>query len=334
MWLGTHTHEPGRRTDVTESRHIWLLRLPARAGHYYDARQEGIVTVNAQGLLAELFEARRARLQAVAYRMLGSSGDAEDAVQETWLRLCRSDADEVRNLDAWLTTVVARVSLSILRARRSPHEELTDEQLPEIVHEGSGTPDPEREALLADSVGMALVVVLDTLSPAERLSFVLHDLFDVPFDEIAPIIERSPVAARQLASRARRRIQGAETPSTTDARRRHEVVAAFLTASRGGDFETLLTVLDPDVILRADPNAVRLGAPGESFGSAEVARFLLGRAGGAQLALVDGVTGAVWIRGERPLVVFRFVVVHDLITSINLTAEQRQIDRLELKLLT
>lgn len=310
-----------------ESRHILLLRLPARAGHYYDAPREGTVTVNAQEPLAELFEARRARLQAVAYRMLGSSGDAEDAVQEAWLRLCRSDTDEVRNLDAWLTTVVARVSLSILRARRSRHEEFADEQLPEIVHESSETPDPEQEALLADSVGMALVVVLDTLSPAERLSFVLHDLFDVHFDEIAPIIERSPAAARQLASRARRRIRGAETPATTDPKRRHEVVAAFLAASRGGDFEALLTVLDPDVILRADQSTVRLGVPAETFGAAEVARFLLGRAGGAQLALVDGVIGAVWpptrIRGERLLVVFRFVVVHDLITSINLTAEQR-----------
>jgi hypothetical protein len=194
--------------------------------------------------------------------------------------------------------VVARVSLSILRARRSRHEELTDGQPPEIVHEGSDRADPEREALLADSVGRALVVVLGTLSPAERLSFVLHDLFDVPFDEIAPIIERSPVAARQLASRARRRIQGAETPSTVDARRMHEAVSAFLAASRGGDFEALLTVLDPGVILRADPSAVRLGAPAESFGSTEVARFLFGRAGGAQLALVDGVTGAVWVRGD------------------------------------
>ena len=316
---------------MTESRHIRLLRPAARAGHYYDARQEGNVTVNAQGLLAELFEARRARLQAVAYRLLGSSGDAEDAVQETWLRLCRSDAGEVRNLDAWLTTVVARTSVSILRARRSRHEELTDEQLPEIVREGSETQDPEREALLADSIGTALVVVLNTLSPAERVSFVLHDLFDVPFHHIAPIIERSPVATRQLASRARRRIQGAQTPSTTDTRRRHEVVAAFLEASRSGAFEALLTVLDPDVILRADPSAVRLGAPAESFGSAEVAQFLLGRAGGAQLALVDGVTGAVWIRGGRSLVVFRFVVIHDLITSINLIGEQGQIDRLELE---
>lgn len=292
------------------------------------------MTANAQGQLAERFEARRARLQAVAYRMLGSSGDAEDAVQETWLRLCRSDADEVRDLDAWLTTVVARVSLSILRARRSRHEELTDNQLPEVVHDGSYAPDPEREALHADSVGSALVVVLGTLNPMERLAFVLHDLFDVPFDDIAPIIERSPVAARQLASRARRRIHGAEAPSTTDGRRRHEVVAAFLAASRGDGFEALLAVLDPDVILRADPSAVRLGAPAESFGSAEAVRFLFGRAGGAQLALVDGVTGAVWIRGERPLVVFRFVVVHGLITGITLTAEQGQIDRLELKLLT
>jgi RNA polymerase sigma factor (sigma-70 family) len=292
------------------------------------------VTENAQGPLAELFEARRARLQAVAYRMLGSSGDAEDAVQEAWLRLCRSDTGEVRNLDAWLTTVVARISLSILRARRSRPEELTDDHVPQTAHEGAETADPEREAVLTDSVGMALVVVLDTLSPAERLSFVLHDLFDVPFDEIAPIIERSPAAARQLASRARRRIQGAQTPPVADAKRRHEVVAAFLAASRGGDFETLLCVLDPDVILRADANAVRLGAPAESFGSADVARFFYGRAGGARLARVDGDTGAVWVRGERPLVVFSFVVARGRITAINLTAEQERIDRLELELLT
>jgi RNA polymerase sigma factor (sigma-70 family) len=334
MWSGTHTDEPGSRTDAAAFRHVWLLPLPPRAGHYYDARQGGSVTANAQGLLAELFEARRARLQAIAYRMLGSPGDAEDAVQETWLRLCRSDADQVRNLDTWLTTVVARVSLSMLRGRGSRHEELTGEELPEVAGEGSETADPEHEALLADSVGTALVVVLHRLGPAERLSFVLHDLFDVPFEEIPPIIERSPAAARQLASRARRRIQGAETPSTADARRRDEAVAAFLAASRGGGFEALLTVLDPDVMLRADPGAVRLGAPAEAFGSAAVARFLVGRAGGAQLALVDGVTGAVWIRGERPLVVFRFVVVHGLIASINLTAEPGQIERLELKILT
>ncbi|WP_279473265.1 sigma-70 family RNA polymerase sigma factor [Actinomadura darangshiensis] len=291
------------------------------------------MTVNAQRPLAELFEARRPRLQAIAHRMLGSSGDAEDAVQEAWLRLSRSEAGEVRDLDAWLTTVVARVSLSILRARRSRREEVTDERLAETTPEGGETADPEREALLADSVGLALLVVLDTLRPAERLSFVLHDLFDVPFDRIAPIIERSPAAARQLASRARRRVQGAETPSAADARRRHEAVAAFLAASRGGDFEALLAMLDPDVILRADQNAARMGAPAEAFGSAEAARFLFGRAGGARPALVDGIAGAVWTRGERTLVVFRFAFAGGRITGIDLIGEQSRIARLDLKLL-
>ncbi|MEV0660674.1 sigma-70 family RNA polymerase sigma factor [Actinomadura luteofluorescens] len=291
------------------------------------------MTVNAQRSLAEQFEARRPRLQAIAHRMLGCSGDAEDAVQETWLRLDRSDTDEVRNLDAWLTTVVARISLSILRARRSRPEEVTDARLPETAHEGGEAADPEREALLADSVGLALVVVLDTLGPAERLSFVLHDLFDVPFDQIAPIIERSPVAARQLASRARRRVQGAQAPSSADQRRRHEVVAAFLAASRGGDFEALLAMLDPDVILRADQNAARMGAPAEAFGSVEAAQFLFGRAGGARLALVDGVVGAVWIRGERPLAVFRFMLAGDRIAGIDLIAEQSRMAELDLKII-
>ncbi|WP_419998883.1 sigma-70 family RNA polymerase sigma factor [Streptomyces boninensis] len=290
------------------------------------------MTVNAQQLQAELFEARRARLQAIAYRMLGSAGDAEDAVQETWLRLCRTDADQVRNLDGWLTTVVARVSVSMLRARGSRNEDLTDEQLLMTDNESSDAPDPERAALFADSVGLALIVVLDTLRPTERVSFVLHDLFDVPFDEVARIIERSPVAARQLASRARRRIRGAETPSAPDVSRRRQIVSAFLRASRGGDFEALLSVLDPDVILRADQNAARMGAPRESFGSAEAARFLRGRAGGAKLALVDGAIGAVW-PGERPLMVFRFGIVGNLITTIDLTAEKSRIDQLQLEVI-
>src|SRR5947208_7219179 len=225
--------------------------------------------------LAEQFEAKRTHLRAVACRMLGSLTEADDAVQESWLHLSRSDTSGVENLGGWLTTVVARVCLDMLRSRKSRREESLEASVPEPITSGNGGIDPEQEALLADSVGMALVVVLDTLTPAERLSFVLHDLFDVPFDEIAPIIERSPVAARQLASRARRRIRGAEQPSAIDARRRREVVAAFLAASRGGGFEALLALLDPDVILRADPGAVRLGAPAESFGSGEVARFLV-----------------------------------------------------------
>ncbi|MFF0727920.1 sigma-70 family RNA polymerase sigma factor [Streptomyces sp. NPDC004134] len=292
------------------------------------------MTVNAQQLQADLFETRRPRLQAMAYRMLGSSGDAEDAVQEAWIRLCRTDTDQVRNLDAWLTTVVTRVCLSMLRARRSRREDLTDEQVHEPERDRQEAPDPEREALLTDSVGLALIVLLDTLGPAERLSFVLHDLFDVPFDEIGRIIERSPAAARQLASRARRRIQGAATPPAADAKRSREVVSAFLLASRGGDFEALLGVLDPDVVLRADTPAVRLGAPEEAFGAVAAGRFLFGRAGGAKVALVDGAVGAVWIRDDRPLVVFRFGIVGGLITSIGLTAERSRIDGLKLEVLT
>src|SRR3954468_18255560 len=192
--------------------------------------------------LAERFEEHRTRLRAVAYRMLGSLSEADDAVQETWLRLSRSDSDEVENLGGWLTTVVARVSLNMLRSRR---EEPLDGRMPEpIVDRADGT-DPEHEALLSDSVGLALLVVLETLNPAERLAFVLHDMFAVPFDEIAPIVDRSPEAARQLASRARRRVQGAATPET-DIHRQRQVVDAFFAAAHNGDFDALVAVLDPD----------------------------------------------------------------------------------------
>src|SRR4051794_12565388 len=210
--------------------------------------------------LAQQFEGQRSRLRAVAYRMLGSLSEADDAVQETWLRLGRVDADELDNLGAWLTTVVARVSLSMLRSRRSRREDPLDVRMPEpIVDRADGT-DPEHEALLADSVGLALLVVLETLSPAERLAFVLHDMFAVPFDEIAPIVDRSPEAARQLASRARRRIQGENKVPDADLDTQREVVDAFIAAARGGDFEALLEVLDPDVVLRADRGAVAIGA--------------------------------------------------------------------------
>src|SRR5918999_1030982 len=208
--------------------------------------------------LAQQFEEHRTRLRAVAYRMLGSLSEADDAVQETWLRLNRVDSDEIENLGGWLTTVVARVSLNVLRSRRSrPEQPLDDVRMPEpIVDRADGT-DPEHEALLADSVGLALLVVLETLNPAERLAFVLHDMFAVPFDEIAPIVDRSPAAARQLASRARRRVQGQHAVPDADLETQREVVDAFLTAARDGDFEALLAVLDPDVVLRID-----LGAAG------------------------------------------------------------------------
>src|SRR5687767_8976223 len=202
--------------------------------------------------LAERFETHRAHLRAVAYRMLGSLSEADDAVQDAWLRLSRADTSEVENLRAWLTTVVARVSLNMLRSRRTRREAALDAHVPDPIVSREDAIDPEHEALLGDSVGLALLVVLDNLAPAERVAFVLHDVFAVPFDEIAPIVGRSPTAARQLASRARRRVQGTDMAREADLTRQREVVEAFLAASRGGDFEALLAVLDPDVVVRAD----------------------------------------------------------------------------------
>src|SRR5918994_3196801 len=202
--------------------------------------------------LAERFEANRTHLRAVGYRMLGSVTEADDAVQEAWLRLSRAEAGEIKDLRAWLTTVVARVSLDMLRSRASRREHPLGPHVPEPIVSGAGGVDPEHEARLADSVGLALLVVLETLSPAERLAFVLHDMFGVSFDEIAPIVDRSPDAARQLASRARRRVQGERTVADADIETQREVVDAFLAAARDGDFERLLEVLDPDVVLRAD----------------------------------------------------------------------------------
>src|ERR687893_2266400 len=222
--------------------------------------------------LAQQFEEHRTRLRAVAYRMLGSLSEADDAVQETWLRLSRIDSDEVENLGAWLTTVVARVSLNILRSRRSRREEPFDVRMPEPIIDPADGTHPEHEALLADSVGLALLVVLETLNPAERLAFVLHDMFAVLFDGIAPIVDRSPEAARQLASRARRRVQGENAIPDADLDTQREVVDAFLAAAREGDFEGLLEVLDPDVVLRADRGAVAIGTAHVVRGAANVAR--------------------------------------------------------------
>ncbi len=284
--------------------------------------------------LAERFEANRAHLRAVAYRMLGSLSEADDAVQETWLRLSRSDTNGIANLDGWLTTVVGRVCLDMLRSRTSRREDPLDERLPEpIVSRVDGT-DPEHEAILADSVGLALLVVLETLDPAERLAFVLHDMFAVSFDEIALIVERSPVAARQLASRARRRVQGATPTQDADLTRQREVVAAFLAASRGGDFDALLAVLDPDVVVRADRAAVQLGAAQEVRGATAVLDTFLGRARGAQLALVNGVAGAVWAPGGQPRVVVSFTVTGGKIVAIDLLADPERLNQLELAILT
>jgi RNA polymerase sigma factor (sigma-70 family) len=261
--------------------------------------------------LAERFEGNRPHLRAVAYRMLGSLSEADDAVQEAWLRLSRSDTTGIENLGGWLTTVVARVCLDMLRSRASRREEPLGAPEPEPPVDRRNAVAPEQEALLAESVGLALLVVLDTLAPAERLAFVLHDMFDLPFDEIAAIVGRSPTAARQLASRACRRVQGAATVSDADLTRQREVVAAFLTASRGGDFDALLAALDPEVVLRADHAAVPTGASREVRGAPAVAKRALaysGRARFSQPALVNGAVGVVVAPRGRLLVVLRLTV--------------------------
>jgi RNA polymerase sigma factor (sigma-70 family) len=288
--------------------------------------------------LAERFEANRTHLRAVAYRMLGSRSEADDAVQEAWLRLSRSDTREVENLSGWLTTVVSRVCLDMLRSRASRREEPLDldpsEPMPTVAGIGSETGrDPEREALLADSVGLALLVVLETLTPAERVAFVLHDMFELPFDEIAPIVGRSTTAARQLASRARRRVQGAGPAGNPDRARQRQVVDAFLAASRGGDFNALLALLDPDVVLRADQVAVQTGAPSEVRGATDVAKTFAGRARVARLALVNGVAGLVWAPSGRPRVVFEFTISDGKIVAIDLVADPDQLSQLDLELL-
>ena len=286
-----------------------------------------------QEWLAQGFEANRAHLRAVAYRMLGSPSEADDAVQEAWLRLSRSDTSGVENLGGWLTTVVARVCLNMLSARSSRREEPLGVHLPDPAGGPEDGIDPEREALLADSVGPALLVVLDALTPAERLAFVLHDLFAVPFDEIAAILGRSPAAARQLASRARRRVQGSAPDPAADRRRQRAVVDAFLAASRGGDFEALVALLDPDVVLRADPAAAQAGAAGELRGAQAVAGTFSGRARFARPALVDGAAGAVWAPGGRPRVVFGFTIAGGRIVEIELLADPERLRQLDLEIL-
>jgi len=279
--------------------------------------------------LAERFEAHRAHLRAVAYRILGSPADAEDAVQEAWLRLSRSDSSQVENLGGWLTTVVARVSLNMLQSRKTRREDPAGSHLPEEIAASTDGAGPEHQAVLADSVGLALLVVLDTLTPAERLAFVLHDMFAMPFEEIAPIVERTPAATRQLASRARRRVQGADTTQDTDLTRRREIVQAFLAASRGGDLGALVTMLDPDVVVRADQTVVRIGTAVETRGAQTVASFFSGRARGAKLALIDGVAGLVWATGGRPRVVFSFTLSDGKITAIDLLGDPDVLGRLD-----
>ena len=282
--------------------------------------------------LAERFEADRTHLRAVAYRMLGSASEADDAVQEAWLRLSRSGTDGVENLGGWLTTVVARVCLDMLRSRASRREDPFGEQVPEPIASREDAIDPEHEAVLADSVGLALLVVLDTLGPAERVAFVLHDMFGVPFDEIAPILGRTPAAARQLASRARSRVQGATVPDA-DRSRQRAVVDAFLAAARGGDFDALLAVLDPDVVVRADPAAVLTGASEEVRGAPAVADTFSGRARAARPALVEGTPGLVWMQHGRPQMVSDFTIANGKVVKIDLIADPERISELDLTVL-
>jgi RNA polymerase sigma-70 factor (ECF subfamily) len=270
------------------------------------------------GTMVTRFEAHRPRLRAVAQRMLGSPVEAEDAVQEAWIRYSRADVDVVENLGGWLTTVVARIALDMLRTRTSRREELAREPVP--IEPDAGV-DLAHDAALADTVGAALLVVLDSLRPAERLAFVLHDMFAVPFDEIGGVLGRSPDAAKQLASRARRRVQGsADDAPIVDAGRHREVVAAFLAASRAGDFDALVALLHPDIELRADEGATRMGAPGRLAGAAAVAGMFSGRALGAQPALLDGADGMAWVVGGHAKVVWDLTIVDGVVTGIDMIA--------------
>jgi len=284
--------------------------------------------------LVECFEAERPQLRAMAYRMLGSLPEAEDAVQESWLHLVRADRSTVSNLGAWLTRAVARICLDMLRARKVRREEPLDASVPASITGVQGLIDPEEEAELADSVGLALLVVLDRLSPAERLAFVLHDIFAIPFDEIALILERGEAATRQLASRARRRVRGAETASGADCIRSREVVTAFLTASREGSFETLLALLDPDVVLRADRVAVSRGVAGEIRGAASVARLLTGRTRfGTRFArpvLVDGTVGVVVAPRGRLLLLLHLTIRGGKIAEIEVVADPAHLHQVRL----
>ncbi|MFD3779108.1 sigma-70 family RNA polymerase sigma factor [Streptomyces sp. NPDC058612] len=295
--------------------------------------------MSGKDLLALRFEEHRPHLRAVAYRMLGSLGEAEDAVQEAWLKLSRSDSDAVENLGGWLTTVVGRVCLDLLRSRAARREDPLHDQdghvrVPDPVVSGPSGPDPEQEVLLADSVGIALLVVLETLTPAERLAFVLHDTFAVPFDEIAPVIGRTPAATRQLASRARRRVQAGAPAPDTDPVRQRRIVDAFLAASRGGDFEALVAVLDPDVVARSDggtlrPSLLRRGASDVASQAITFARF----AEAARPALVNGAPGLVAVAEGRPLSVMAFTIRGGRITALDILTDPERLARVDLEVL-
>jgi RNA polymerase sigma factor (sigma-70 family) len=284
--------------------------------------------------LAAQFEEHRTRLRAVAYRMLGSLSEADDAVQEAWLRLNRTDARELENLGGWLTTVVARISLNMLRSRKARREEPLAGRLPDPLIDRPDGIDPEHEALLADSVGLALLVVLETLSPPERLAFVLHDVFALPFDEIAAIVDRSPEAARQLASRARRRVRAERTVPDADLKTQREVIDAFLAAARDGDFDRLVAVLDPDVVLRQDFGPV--GGSREMRGAAAVAGQALGYAQiglDVRPALINGVAGAVAFRHGRPFSIGAVTVRNGKIVELDFLADPERLQELDLTIL-
>jgi len=286
--------------------------------------------------MAERFEEHRSRLRAVAYRMLGSLSEADDAVQEAWLRLSRTDSSEIENLGGWLTTVVARVALKMLRSRNLRREEPLGVHLPEPIIDRVDRMDPEHEALLADSVGLALLVVLETLSPPERLAFVLHDIFAVPFDEIATIVDRSPEAARQLASRARRRVQAENTAPDADLKAQREVVEAFLAAARDGDFDRLVAVLDPDVVLRVDLGPLLVGGSREVRGAAAVASQAvtysqLGIL--TQPALINGAAGSVSFRDGRPFSIGGVIVRGGKIVEMDILADPARLRELDLSVL-
>lgn len=286
--------------------------------------------------LAEQFEDSRSHLRAVAFRVLGSLSEADDAVQEAWLRLSRSDTSNVANMGGWLTTVVGRICLDVLRTRASRREESLDAQLPGALVSHAPDSDPEGEALLADSVGLALLVVLDTLAPAERLAFVLHDVFALPFEEIAPLVERSPEAARKLASRARQRVRGASALPDADFAQQRAVVNAFLAAAREGNFEGLLALLDPDIVLRADGAALTLGGAGEVRGAkavANTARQFAGRAPASHPALVGGTVGVAVAPNGRLLLALAFTIRHNTIVAIDVIADPVRLGQLNVLLL-
>ncbi|HET6758928.1 MAG TPA: sigma-70 family RNA polymerase sigma factor [Propionibacteriaceae bacterium] len=285
-----------------------------------------------QEWLAQQFEDHRPHLRAVAYRMLGSLSEADDALQDAWVRLIRADTSEVENLEGWLTTIVARVALNMLRARKTRREQPLDVHVPDPIIDSADGTDPEHEALLADSVGLALLVVLETLTPAERLAFVLHDMFAVPFEEIAPIVERSPEATRQLASRARRRVRGTPTVPDADLNAQWEVVEAFLAAARKGDFDALVAVLDPDAVLRADGGLTGLSQQVQGAETIASQALLWSRVDlTMRRALINGAAGIVTFLHGRPFSIAAITVKNGKIVEVDFLADPQRIARLDLE---